>query len=116
MLSVNVYRGTSVNEHNAAGAGLATCGRFSAVIDSATVRVAQAETGEWYYTFPKFCSCGHYESEAEASAQALAWIAHNRDGWTTDRDVAVRAAIAHARARHEEHAARSPTYRARYGN
>lgn len=116
MLSVKVYRGTSVNAQNASGAGIATFGRFAAVLDSAVVRVAQSETGEWYYEFPRFNSCGMYESEAEAEAHALEWIARNRDGWTTDRGAAVRAAIEHARARHQEHAARSANYRARYGN
>lgn len=116
MLHVTVYRGNSVNRQNGGSWALAEFGRFQAVLDMGTVTVQQSDSGEFYYTFPLFCSCGQCDTEAEATEAAHAWIASNRDGWTTDKAAAEANAVKIARERHEYKCAGSENYRRAYAN
>ena len=116
MLRVTVYRGSSVNRTNGGTPGLPTFGRFSASVDVGTVTVERTEAGEFLYRFPRFCSCGNYDTEAEATQAAQDWIARNRDGWTTDKAAAEAKAIELTRDRHEEHCQKSSGYRGTYSS
>lgn len=115
MLHVTVYRGSSVNKQNSGVPGRPTFGRFAASIDVGSLIVERAESGEFFYHFPRFCTCGRYDTEAEATQAAQDWLTHNRDGWTTDLAAAEAQAIKAACERHNEHCAKSENYRRQHG-
>lgn len=115
MLHLTVYRGTSVNRQNGGSPGRPTFGRFAASVDVGSLIVERGESGEFLYRFPRFCTCGNYETEAEATQAARDWLAHNRDGWTTDMAAADGLAIEAARKRHNEHCGKSEGYCRQHG-
>lgn len=113
MLSITVYRGTSVNINNGVDPYLPTFGRFAPRVDVQQCRVArdeEAEGDQYYIVLPYGGTFGMYATEAEAE-KALTTLGNlRRDGWQTDRQIAEEYAIEHARARHEQHCRESEHY------
>jgi hypothetical protein len=119
--TITVYRADSVRAENGSQKDLPIFGRFAAIVRADTYRLTEGEEG-WYIGLPYgstlWSGDGTEEDAREAWERVVANLADgvkNREGWTTDRDVAKREAIANAANRHNMKAAESSNYARKFG-
>lgn len=119
--TTRVFRADSVRVENGSQADMPIFGRFAAIVREDAYRLIAGEDG-WYIGLPYgstlWSGDGTEEDAREAWDRIVASLADgvkNREGWTTDRAVAKREAIAAAADRHNKKVAESKAYGIKFG-